>query len=155
MSALDDLRFLEKRFRGILELIPQLEDVSSLDSQIKEFTVSVEKLKFDYASAKEDLIKAKDAVSYSASEAKTIVQNAVDQSEAIIDNAKDEAKAITNAAKDEASDLVAVANAQVQNILSEKTSKEKSLAALDVSIKEKQDIYNDLTSKLAALKSKL
>ena len=154
MSALDDLRFLEKRFRGILDLIPTLEKVSSLEGQEKELSLAVDKLKSDYVSAKEDLAKASDGITAATLQAQAIVQNAIDQSEAILDNAAEEDKEIISLAKSEAASIIADAKSEADKIVAKEASKASLLAELDKKIAEQTDKLSALNAELSKIKAK-
>lgn len=155
MSAIDDLRFLENRFRGILELLPTLEGVASVENHLKELRakkdwlvkeVSKSQAEVDavVASAQKDLETKVASIKAAEAEAKSIVDKAKAQADVIIAKAVKDADSVKKEASEEVANF---------NTLIDTKTKEVSLLGDEVSKKTAE--YTEITAKLAALKAKL
>lgn len=155
MSAIDDLRFLEKRFRGILELLPTLEGVSSVENHLKELLAKKDYLIKEVSKSQAEV----DAVVVAAQkdlEAKIAgIKAAESEAKAIVQQAKTAAEGIIANADVKAAEVIKVASTKADELLAEQKAQKDVLSNLNSLVSEKQAIYNELTGKLSALKAKL
>lgn len=154
-SALDDLRFLEKRFRGVLDLIPKFEKITSLENYLVELEkrkgniqseVHEEELVLDSLKTDKDLAKK---------EAAKIIVVAKEEVSRVVSIAKTEAHGILVSANEEASKIIQTAEKAAEVLNQSITEKKNAIGALDVEISKKQDAVDYLKSELSRLKSKL
>ena len=154
-SALDDLRFLEKRFRGVLDLVPKLEKITSLENYLLELEKRRASL-VEKVEAEEDsldaLVLSKDTVN---KEIAQTLADAKDAAKVLIASAKSEAHDVIFSANEEASKIVQAAKDAAQAADQKLLEKKAQIGALDVDIAKKQDAADYLKSELARLKSKL
>jgi chromosome segregation ATPase len=105
MDAVTDLKWLAERFKGILDLAPQLEDYASLTSRVTELTKVVENKKAEFIAYDE---KVKDQIAaYISAQEKQAQEKEAHKTilDRVLAEAKQKAKEIVNTAYDEVSQL--------------------------------------------------
>lgn len=153
-AAVTDLLWLQKRFEGILALLPKLEEVSSLESYAAELKSSIK----GYEKEQAEAAAAKSAAQKEAAAAQTAAADAIalatEKAEQIISNAKEEAEKARQAARESAANEVI----ELQN---QKLQKQKEVATLHAKvttlaaeIEAQQKAYDDLVSMINDLKAK-
>lgn len=155
MSAIDDLRYIAKRFQGVLELVPTLEGIDSVENHLKELRVKKDQLVKEVANEAEKLKAAKDFTEDAGQEGITLVAAAKAKASDILANAEAKAEATLNDAIDSANKTVQEAEVKAFEVREDIKMQEKALAILGTMVSEKQALYDELTGKFADLKSKL
>lgn len=143
-SAITDLLWLSNRFKGILELLPKLEAVNSLEAYTAELSKANDEAKAENAA----LVKAKTAATADLAKTKT-------DAELYISKATADAAAIVAAAKaaaeDEREKGRALLAEEVSELASQKAKKVAELATLEDKLRDAQALVDTATSQYEAL----
>lgn len=154
-GAINDLKFFENRLKNILEVIPVLSELGSLDNAVAEAKRQIDTLKADIDSLVKDKIDAENAL--------TEAQRVLDNRKADFDSwleaetkaSKSAAETLLKDAQDKANSIVALAAAKADNIA--KDSEENKIVLSDlldkISTANKQ--YEDIQNKLKSIKASL
>ena len=143
-TAITDLQFLANRFRGLLDLIPKLEGIKSLEDYSSELVANVSKLEKSQDEAKAALLDAKKEVQAARDAVADILTNASDKAKQIEDDAKVQAAKIIEDARLSGAETI-------QELANQKAFKTAELANLNKTIAEVQAQVDTATSQYEAL----
>lgn len=120
-NATQDLLWIARRFKGVTELIPQLEAFGSLENAINEAKAHLEKLGQEAGDLVVANAAAEQAVEASRKAADAILQEARDHASKIEAQAAVDAQKVRN-------EVTAVANAEVEKATDERKNIVKAIA---------------------------
>lgn len=154
-NAINDLRFLETRFKNLMEMIPHLTELGSLENAVDEAKRQIDSLKGDIESLGKNKVAAEDALKAS--------QKVLDNRKADFDSwleietkkAKADASAIVKEATDTAKGLIADAKSKADDVAKAVKSDEDYLAELKAKIDLATDQYAEITTKLQSIKNSI
>lgn len=154
-NAINDLRFLETRFKNLMEIVPQLIELGSLENAVDEAKLQIDVLKKEITKLNNDKKDAENGLSdaqkvldtrkkdfdvwlelekvKARDDAGAIIQDAKDKAKTLLENAKDKADAIGKAVKED----------------------EALLATLKDKIDTATAQYAEITSKLILIKNSI
>ena len=140
-TAIEDLQFLQKRFAGILELLPTLEGISSVENHLKELR------------AKRDwMVKEVEKEDSALNQAKTETLRVLETANAEASAVKADAKAVLDKAKAQADTIVAKATADAEGVAAKSKAE---VEGFDILIKAKTEEYKLLSAEADRLVDKL
>jgi chromosome segregation ATPase len=143
-TAITDLLWLQNRFKGILELLPKLEEVNTLENYSAELKASVKTLEADNAALSAEKKNLQAALSKAKADADLALSKAKLDADAVVAAAN----AAASAAREEARE--ALAN-EIQELGNQKAKKVAELAELDELLIEAKAKVDQETSQYEAL----
>lgn len=154
-GAINDLRFFENRLKNILEVIPVLTELGSLDNAVNEAKKRIDDLKADIA----DLDKAKTDAEQALAEDKRTLEARKDDFDAWHKNEVEivnkESKLLLKEAQDKAANIIAVATAKAEEIAKDSEENKAVLEDLLAKIAVANKQYSDIQDKLQSIKASL
>lgn len=154
-GAINDLRFFENRLKNILEVIPVLTELGSLDNAANEAKKRIDDLKADIA----DLDKAKTDAEQALAEDKRTLEARKDDFDAWhkneVETVNKESKLLLKEAQDKAAKIIAVATAKAEEIAKDSEENKAVLEDLLASIAVANKQYSDIQDKLQSIKASL
>ena len=154
-GAINDLRFFENRLKNILEVIPVLTELGSLDNAVNEAKKRIDDLKADIA----DLDKAKADAEQALAEDKRTLEARKDDFDAWHKNEVEivnkESKLLLKEAQDKAANIIAVATAKAEEIAKDSEENKAVLEDLLAKIAVANKQYSDIQDKLQSIKASL
>lgn len=154
-AAINDLRFLENRFRNLMEIVPHLIEMGSYEDAVSEAKRQIEALKEDIASLASDKAKAEDALG----ETQKVLDNRKTDFEAWIatqtQKAKDDADNLLKDAKDKAKDILNNAKAKSNEADKAVEARKVILADLESKLSTTAEQYDLIQTKLQTIKASL
>lgn len=154
ISAAEDLLWLQNRFRSLLELVPKLQAISSLESYEAELQASVASGKANLEELSKLLAASKEVLDRESKKAETVVKDAQDEAAALIHEAKMQAEELRVQAKDDLSKEITNLAAQKQKKVKEVDDLSRKFDELSAQIAEQEKTFNDLTNAIAELKAR-
>lgn len=154
-DAINDLVWLEKKFSGLVSIIPQLRDLANLESVNAALGAQKDTLAKEVSGLSSDVQAAKDAIRDQKKDQETLLRK---YDKAVSDaTLAAEAKAgeIIAEATSGASKLVSNAEAEAKRFAAEAAVAKKALDSIVAETAEKQKILDDLSNKLLKLKESL
>ena len=154
-DAINDLVWLEKKFSGLVSIIPQLRDLANLESVNAALQAQKDTLSKEVAGLSSDVQAAKDAIRDQKKDQEALLRK---YDKAVSDaSLAAEAKAgeIIAEATSGASKLVANAEAEAKRFAAQAAEAKKALDSIVAETAEKQKILDDLSNKLLKLKESL
>ena len=154
-GAINDLRFFENRLKNILEVIPVLTELGSLDNAVNEAKKRIDDLKADI----EGLDKAKADAEQALAEDKRTLEARKDDFDAWHKNEVEivnkESKLLLKEAQDKAANIIAVATAKAEEIAKDSEENKAVLEDLLAKIAVANKQYSDIQDKLQSIKASL
>jgi hypothetical protein len=129
-NAIQDLLWLAKRFSGVLEAVPELQNLTALENQKKELTEGISQGRLEAEEARKERQAAHDEAKAVREEAKRVLKEAKEQAKEAKRLADQTAREAIQKAKAEAQDLLRAAaqqEAAIHRVVSEHEEKIASL----------------------------
>lgn len=153
-KLLEDIRWFGKRFSGIIEALPYLEKVVSLESHLKELIAAKAKAAAEHLNIQAEITRAKAIVEDTKTTATVIVESAKLTAKEIIAKAKDTSATVLQDGKDNAAAVLSDAVAQQTAIGAEVNRKKAESAKLDADIVAKTAEHVSIQEDIYKLRSK-
>jgi chromosome segregation ATPase len=139
-DALGDLKFFGKRLKGVLSLLPELEEMSSLTNTIRQQKDHLEKLKAEFLETQTSLKILKDHI-------KTFKERADKQQKANAEEHKQILATQEKAQKLARDEAILKVNNEIDELVFQRQSYKKELVDLQKKIDEvKQEYHNQKTN---------
>lgn len=138
-AAIADLQALAARFKNLIDLIPKLEAIKSLEDYANELKTNIKKLEDAQDVAKGNLAEAESEVQLARDSVAVVVTRAEEQAKSLLADAKVQAEEMRLASRESASK-------EVLELQTQKVQKQEEIDAL-------QDRVNTLMSDLEAAQS--
>lgn len=153
-NAIQDLYAIGKRTKGIVDLIPYLENIDSLSNKEVELTnsiVSLEKKKEEYSLS---LSEVQDSIKALELDASVSKEEALRVAKDIVSDAKNKASDIVSNAKD-TEDKIKVSCEEINNrYLSDVSIQKSNLDSLKDEVSVLEDTKNSILKEIASLKAR-
>ena len=104
-QAISDIQWFAKRAKGVIDILPKLEEISSLENNIKELKNQKEQSQKEIKELDEHKNKASDFIKEVIQETDNVRSVAATEAKAIVEKAKGEAQLIVGKAQVEAQKL--------------------------------------------------
>lgn len=154
-NAINDLRFLETRFKNLMEVIPHLTELGSLENAMDEAKRQIEKLKSDIDALVENKKVAEDALT----EAQKVLDNRKKDFDAWLEietaKANNDAEAILATARVTAQRLIDNAKDKADQTNFAVKASEATLEDLQAKITLATDQHDKIQKKLQSIKDSL
>jgi chromosome segregation ATPase len=154
-DAINDLVWLEKKFSGLVAIIPQLRDLANLESVNATLQAQKDTLSKEVSGLSSDVQAAKDAIRDQKKDQEALLR----KYDKAVSDASIAAEAKSNEiiaeATSGASKIVANAEAEAKRFAAQAAEAKKALGAIVAEIADKQKVLDDLNSKLLKLKESL
>ena len=154
-DAINDLVWLEKKFSGLVAIIPQLKDLANLESVNAALQAQKDTLSKEVSGLSGDVAAAKDALKDQKKDQEVLLRK---YDKAVSDatlSAEAKAGEIIAEATSGASKIVANAEGEAKRFATEAALAKKSLEAVLAEVAEKQKVLDDLNARLQKLKESL
>lgn len=147
-AATQDLLWLARRFRGVVELIPQLEALSSLENAINEAHARLEQLQSQHVDYLSAVAEAERALEASRKDREAILQETAAEVARIKEEAVSEARRV----KEEAS---AAIQAETEKAQDERKAIAKAIASRKNELAKVVEEHDQALARLASIKSEI
>lgn len=154
-DAINDLFFLERRFKGLMEVIPELQKYSSLATAIAERKDQLKKADELLAATKTDIAAAKAEVSSIKEKILSDEADAASKAKAFQEQVQQEARETIASAKAQAESIVIEAKKKAQEIDVASSAVAKELEETKSSLALQKSNYEDILARINELKSRL
>lgn len=154
-EAIQDLLWVQKRFKNLFEAIPELEKLSSLENTIQERTAVIDKLDTETATKKDLLASLEAGIETVEVKSQQILDNASVAAQKAIEDAKAEAKAVLKEADEKSSRKVSKAQEAVSTLEQTIVDKQSVLDGLLGEISKAEAQHTAVLKAIQDLKSKL
>jgi len=152
-AGLENLRNLGRMYQGVLSLIPQLEEIESLENNVAELREQLETLSNEKDFLLADMKRVKDMTKAEMDKADEYVQRANGQYTVIMSQAEDEVIKIKKEMNDELAKMRADANLEMDKIMTFVQGKERESNELIAVIAEQTEHLSNLQAKLEEIRS--
>jgi cell division septum initiation protein DivIVA len=154
-EAINDLVFLERRFKGLIEAIPHLQKIESLEGYVKELETTVK--------THQDSLLSLQALRAAAEESLKGLEMAQEKRKVELaawvaeetQKAQEASKALLEAAEKEASDILQKASFEGNVIYAQIEDFKKNLAELEAQTAQAEDLYKKTQAKLLKIKESI
>lgn len=154
-KGIDDLRFFSKHMKGMIEMIPFLEECNQIESDLKQNKASLQKATVLHEEMKEKLCEVECDVQAAMDQAAIIGADAEDDHQKAIALGKAEAGKIVAAANKKVNDLQHKADSQLKDTTHHISEQEKKLARVSKDVANEQKDLKAVQDKIAKIKEGL
>jgi len=154
-DAINDLFFLERRFKNLMEVIPELQKYSSLATAIAERKDQLKKADELLAATKTDIAAVKAEALSLQEKILSDEADAASKAKASQEQAKQEAKDIIVSAQAKAEGIVTKAEKKAQELDSASEAVAKELEETKAALALQKSNYEDILTRINELKSRL
>jgi chromosome segregation ATPase len=152
--ALNNLRNFAKQFQGVLDLIPELEEVQSLENNIRELRLQLTSLEEQKSSILSDMEDAKNEIEIVKEEVDRSIASASENAKEIIERGIKTVNEYEEKSKERLSKAQEDHNKHSEKLSIFITEQENKLADLMFKSDAKEKEYNDLVDNINKLKAK-
>ena len=153
-AAIEDLLWLDKRFRNILSLLPRLEGIASLENFESELKKAVADHQAALATLKGDVDAWKNVIENQKVTASEIVEDARSEADQVVKNAYEEAERLRQEAREGLTQEISNLAAQKQKKTKEVDELAKKSNELSLLIIEQEKAFEELTNAIKELKAR-
>lgn len=154
-DAINDLVWLEKKFSGLMAIVPQLRELANLESVLLTLQSQKDILSKEAAELVEEVAAAKDAIKDQKKDQEALLRKYDKATADAVAAADQKAQSIIAEATSEASRKALAAEKEVERLSKEAVEAKKKLESLVAETAEKQKVLDDLNNKLQKLKESL
>lgn len=154
-DAVNDLVWLEKKLSGLFSIVPQLKDLSTLESAVSALQAQKDLLQKESASLAGDVLAAKDALKAQAKDQDVVVLAQKKKIDSMLAAAEEKANTIVSEATSSANRTAAHAETEARRFAAEAVEAKKRLDSVLAEVAEKQKVLDDLNTRLQKLKESL
>lgn len=151
-QAVNDLRWIGNRIKGVLAILPELENMTTLSSKIAESERFLEEQKKQTAVNAEKLAAEQVRLSDLRAQGEVVRAEAQNKAKQIIAEAQQVADGLIQRASDEAEDTLVGMQQKLADIKDQIASKKDELDRVVAEVRTNQDTFNSIKSRIQALK---